>query len=392
MPLHGHEAEIKRRIGYSTGTVSWYPRKKLREIAAAAKRFYPNWEESAYCRYRDLFQLDEEKTPLELSDGMKVKFNLLLALSHRAEILLLDEPTSGLDPFSRDELLEIFMALRAEGTAVFFSTHILSDLEKCADDILYISGGKIQAAMPPGLPRKIREKGRDAGADHSPAGKGETGMKNILKKEMTLSASILAYLFLPFGLLFLVPGYPILYSAFFVCLGIFQSFQYAREANDIVFSALLLISKQDVVKGKYLFVCLMELCSTLFVTAAVLLRMTIWKDASVYRTNAMMNANLFTLGMALVLFGLFNWIFVGGFFKTAYRLGKPFLLYLIAATLIIGVSEALHHIPGLAVLNSFGFDHFALQLSLSVIGLTLYIGITLFSYRRACRNFESIDL
>ena len=146
MPLDGHEAEIKRRIGYSTGTVSWYPRKKLKDIADVTKSFYPNWDEDAYCKYLKLFGLDENKTPLELSEGMKVKFNLLLALSHRAEILILDEPTSGLDPFSRDELLDIFMSLLDDGVAVFFSTHIISDLEKCADDIVYISGGKIKAA------------------------------------------------------------------------------------------------------------------------------------------------------------------------------------------------------------------------------------------------------
>lgn len=147
MPLDGHEAEIKRRIGYSTGTVSWYPRKKLKDIALVTKSFYPNWDENAYREHLKLFGLDENKTPLELSEGMKVKFNLLLALSHRAEILILDEPTSGLDPFSRDELLDIFTALRNDGVAVFFSTHIISDLEKCADDIVYISGGKIKSAM-----------------------------------------------------------------------------------------------------------------------------------------------------------------------------------------------------------------------------------------------------
>lgn len=147
MPLDGHEAEIKRRIGYSTGTVSWYPRKKLKDIALVTKSFYPNWDDNAYRKYLELFGLDQNKTPLELSEGMKVKFNLLLALSHRAEILILDEPTSGLDPFSRDELLDIFTALRDDGVAVFFSTHIISDLEKCADDIVYISEGKIKAAM-----------------------------------------------------------------------------------------------------------------------------------------------------------------------------------------------------------------------------------------------------
>jgi len=85
---------------------------------------------------------------MELSEGMKVKFNLLVALSHRAEVLILDEPTSGLDPFSRNELLEVFEALKGDGVAVFFSTHIISDIEKCADDIVYISGGQIAAAMP----------------------------------------------------------------------------------------------------------------------------------------------------------------------------------------------------------------------------------------------------
>ena len=148
MPLNKNEAEIKRRIGYSTGTVSWYPRKKLKSIAEVTKSFYPNWDEEAYRKYLELFKLDENKTPLELSEGMKVKFNLLLALSHKAEILILDEPTSGLDPFSRDELLDIFITLRNSGVAVFFSSHIISDLEKCADDIVYISDGKIRASMP----------------------------------------------------------------------------------------------------------------------------------------------------------------------------------------------------------------------------------------------------
>lgn len=148
LPLSGNEQKIKQRIGYSTGTVNWYPRKKLREIAAGIRPFYETWDEAAYRRYLDLFGLDEEKTPLEMSEGMKVKCNLLVALSHRAEVLILDEPTSGLDPFSRDELLELFLTLKNEGVAVFFSTHVISDIEKCADDLVYISHGRIAAAMP----------------------------------------------------------------------------------------------------------------------------------------------------------------------------------------------------------------------------------------------------
>jgi len=148
MPLLEKEAEIKGRLGYSTGTVNWYPRKKIREIVAVAKDFYESWDQQAYEKYRVMFKLDEEKTPLELSEGMKVKVNLLLALSHHAEVLILDEPTSGLDPFSRDELMDVFESLRNEGVAIFFSTHIISDLEKCADNIVFISNGKIVASLP----------------------------------------------------------------------------------------------------------------------------------------------------------------------------------------------------------------------------------------------------
>ncbi len=146
-PVAENETEIKRRIGYSTGTINWYPRKKIRNIVDIVKRFYETWDDEAYHKYLDLFSIDENKTPLELSEGMKVKLNLLLALSHRSEMLILDEPTSGLDPFSRNEILEIFTDLKNNGVAVFFSTHIISDIEKCADDIIYISKGKIIAAM-----------------------------------------------------------------------------------------------------------------------------------------------------------------------------------------------------------------------------------------------------
>ena len=147
-PLIGHEKEIKQRIGYSTGTVSWYPRKTIREIVAVTKTFYPGWDEDACRKYMELFKLEDGKRPIELSEGMKVKCNLALALSHRAEVLILDEPTSGLDPFSRDELLEVFTTLKEDGVTILFSTHITSDLEKCADNIIYIHEGEIKADCP----------------------------------------------------------------------------------------------------------------------------------------------------------------------------------------------------------------------------------------------------
>jgi len=144
--LTDNELSIKKEIGYSTGGINWYPRKKIKDLINVVKGFYDNWDDNAYREYLSLFSLDENKAPFQLSEGMKVKVNLLVALSHNAKILILDEPTSGLDPFSRDELMVLFEKLKNKGVSIFFSTHIISDIEKCADDIIYISKGKIVAA------------------------------------------------------------------------------------------------------------------------------------------------------------------------------------------------------------------------------------------------------
>ena len=136
---------IKQRVGFVSAGMSFYNRKKLRTITEITRSFYERWDEAVYRRYLGLFDLEEDKTPEKLSNGMKIKYMLALALSHGAELLILDEPTSGLDPVSREELLEIFLDLRDAGKTILFSTHITSDLDKTADDILYISGGKLRA-------------------------------------------------------------------------------------------------------------------------------------------------------------------------------------------------------------------------------------------------------
>jgi len=145
MPWAGNEQEIKEKIGFVSAGMTYYTQKKLKVIADVVKSFYPGWDEQEYKRRMDAFGLDEEKTPAALSNGMKIKFALALALSHNAELLILDEPTSGLDPVSREELVEIFLNLKDEGKTVFFSTHITSDLEKCADRILFLQQGKLKA-------------------------------------------------------------------------------------------------------------------------------------------------------------------------------------------------------------------------------------------------------
>ena len=146
MNFSENEYAIKQKIGFSTGAVNYYKKKKISLLVSVCERFFESWDVGAWKKYTDLFKLDVSKTPEQLSEGMKVKLNLALALSHKARLLILDEPTSGLDPVSRDELLEIFLDLCGDGVSILFSTHITSDLEKCADRITYIRNGRIIAS------------------------------------------------------------------------------------------------------------------------------------------------------------------------------------------------------------------------------------------------------
>ena len=142
--LLANEAACKKEIGLVLGMVSYYQRKKLKTITEVTKQFYDEWDEPLYQSLMKRFALDPDKKVTELSQGMRVKYALALALSHHAKLLILDEPTSGLDPVSRDELLDIFRSIIEDGKhSILFSTHIISDLEKCADYITYIKEGKI---------------------------------------------------------------------------------------------------------------------------------------------------------------------------------------------------------------------------------------------------------
>ena len=139
-----HERTFKEQIGVVLGGIDFYPKKKVKVITDVTRRFYRNWDEEKYRHYLTLFSIDESKRVDQLSSGMKVKYLLALALSHNARLLILDEPTSGLDPVSRDELVELFRTIVADGQrSILFSTHITSDLEKCASHITFIKDGEI---------------------------------------------------------------------------------------------------------------------------------------------------------------------------------------------------------------------------------------------------------
>lgn len=136
--------KLRQHIGYVGDAELYYAKIKVKRLLRFLADIYDDWDKEKMEHYLNAFGLDKEKKIIELSMGMRVKLELVMALSHHAEIYILDEPTSGLDPVARKEVLEILDKLRSEGRAILFSTHITSDLDKIADRVIYIAGGQIQ--------------------------------------------------------------------------------------------------------------------------------------------------------------------------------------------------------------------------------------------------------
>ena len=142
--LYEDEEANRQEIAFSMAEINYFPDAKIGNLTKVTSKFYPNWNQETYEKLCKRFELDQSKKLKELSSGMKVKYSLAVALSHNARLFILDEPTSGIDPVSRDEILDIFKLIVKDGKrSILFSTHITSDLDKCADHIVYIKKGKI---------------------------------------------------------------------------------------------------------------------------------------------------------------------------------------------------------------------------------------------------------
>ncbi len=217
-------------------------------------------------------------------------------------------------------------------------------------------------------------------------------MKALLKKEFKLTAGLVTYLFTAFGLMAFIPGYPILVSAFFVCLGIQITFQFAREYNDVLYTVLLPVNKSDAVKARYLFCVCIQMMSFTVSAVVTAIRMTVLRDAEVYVQNVMLSANLTFLAFVLVIYTLFNVIFIGGFFKTAYYYGKVFVIFAVSSMIVVGIAETLHHIPGLEFLTATSGDGVVKQIFIFAAGIIIYVTGTLASMNVSIKRFDKLDL
>lgn len=138
------EASIKEDIGVVLDDMFFPEILNAQDLNLIMKDLYKNWDSELYKKYLEDFKLPDNKKIKEMSKGMRKKLEIATALSHKPKLLILDEPTSGLDPVVRSEVLDIFLKfIEDEEHTILLSTHITSDLEHIADEIIFIDKGKL---------------------------------------------------------------------------------------------------------------------------------------------------------------------------------------------------------------------------------------------------------
>lgn len=138
------EQKIKESIGFVYDENYFYEDLTIDQMKGIIAPFYHQWDNNTFNKYLKQFDLPLKRKIKDLSKGMKMKFSLLIALSHNPELIIMDEPTSGIDPIFRNELLEILQdVMQDENKGILFSTHITTDLDRIADHITFINQGTL---------------------------------------------------------------------------------------------------------------------------------------------------------------------------------------------------------------------------------------------------------
>ena len=136
--------ELRKRTGYVAEGQKMYDWMKVDEIIWFCKGFYSTWDDAFAAELKSKLELPGGKKIGELSRGTQAKLALLLAMAHRPELLVLDEPTAGLDVVVRRDFLEgVIELIQEEGRTVFFSSHIVHEVERVADWVGIIDAGKM---------------------------------------------------------------------------------------------------------------------------------------------------------------------------------------------------------------------------------------------------------
>ena len=140
---HADES-VKRDIGVVFDECNFHGFFTARNVAKIFAGVYPMWDDRLFEEYTQKFKVPLSRPIGDFSKGMKMKLSIICAMAHNPKLLILDEATTGLDPVVRDEILDMFLGfIQDEERSIFFSSHIISDIEKIADYVILIHQGRI---------------------------------------------------------------------------------------------------------------------------------------------------------------------------------------------------------------------------------------------------------
>jgi len=141
--------EIRRRVGYLAEDQKMFGWMRVRQLLRFLRPFYPTWNQSMVDRLVRRFELPLQTKVKHLSKGQKVRLGLLLTMAHRPELVILDDPTLGLDPIVRKDFLrDMVTYLQSIDTTVFFSSHLLYEVEPVADVVAILNDGVLMLKSP----------------------------------------------------------------------------------------------------------------------------------------------------------------------------------------------------------------------------------------------------
>jgi ABC-2 type transport system ATP-binding protein len=135
--------KIRRRLGFVPSDANLYDRMKVIEFLLFMSSFYGKENDGRIKQLLEIFDLDPERKVQELSTGNKKKVSIIQALVHRPELLILDEPTTGLDPLIQSRFFDLLHEENRNGTTIFFSSHVLSEIQTLCKTVAIVKDGKI---------------------------------------------------------------------------------------------------------------------------------------------------------------------------------------------------------------------------------------------------------
>lgn len=138
-----NSALIKKRIGFVPGEIEYYKNIKVKTFIKYATGFYDNVDQEYLKHLIEVLKVETNKKLTDLSLGNRKKVAIVLALMHKPELLILDEATNGLDPLIKSEFFKLIKELQENGTTIFMSSHVLSEIEEECEIVLFIKDGKI---------------------------------------------------------------------------------------------------------------------------------------------------------------------------------------------------------------------------------------------------------